>query len=71
METTYEGTGCMNQYDEIREAFEKVSAPNFGTDRFTFQRNSVGEYFHPVLEDHWQTFQEGWEEAIKYALLHF
>jgi hypothetical protein len=25
-----------------------------------------GQYRNPVIEDHWQTFQEGWEEGIKW-----
>ena len=50
----------------IREAFEKISAPNFGFGHeLTFPRNEKGEYINPTLEDHWQTFQEGWECAIE------
>ncbi len=51
--------------DPIREAFERVTAPSFGHE-LMFKRNRKDEYFHPMLEDHWQTFQEGWEEALKY-----
>lgn len=29
-------------------------------------RYSTGEYVTPVIEDHWQTFQEGWEAAIDF-----
>jgi len=25
-----------------------------------------GNYLNPKLEDHWQTFQEGWEECMTY-----
>lgn len=50
---------------KIREAFELNSCPNFGHD-LEFTRNSRGEYVNPALEDHWQTFQEGWEAAIDY-----
>lgn len=49
--------------DPIREAFERVSAPSFGHE-LTYPRNSNGEYTNPILEDHWQTFQEGWECAV-------
>jgi hypothetical protein len=50
----------------MRQEFERISAPNFGANvgRFAYERNSVGEYFNPTLEDHWQTFQEGWEAAM-------
>ena len=49
--------------DPIREAFERVSVPNF----FPYHphRKLNGEYDSAALEDHWQTFQEGWEEAVK------
>lgn len=48
----------------IRELFESVSAPSFGHE-LIFPRNSKGEYIDPRLEDHWQTFQEGIESAVK------
>lgn len=32
----------------------------------TFPRNSKNEYIDPVIEDHWQTFQEGWECALEH-----
>lgn len=51
--------------DIIREAFEQVSAPSFGHE-LTFPKNAKGEYVDPKLEDHWQTFQEGWETAVDY-----
>lgn len=51
--------------DPIREAFEKVTAPTFGCQLAPPIKNK-GVYSNPILEDHWQTFQEGWEEAIKY-----
>ena len=51
--------------DPVREAFERVSAPSFGHE-LTFPKNTKGEYVDPVLEDHWQTFQEGWELAIEF-----
>jgi hypothetical protein len=53
--------------DPIRKAFEEVCYPNFGvTSGHSLRRKSNGEYVSDSLEDHWQTFQEGWEEAIKY-----
>jgi len=51
----------------MRLAFEKVTAPSFGWDGVpNLQRDVIGNYMDPQLEDHWQTFQEGWEEAVKY-----
>lgn len=50
--------------DPIREAFERVSVPNFIA--YPAHRNLNGEYSSAVIEDAWQTFQEGWEEALKY-----
>ena len=44
----------MNQI--IREAFEAHTLPNFRND----------EFYDDTIEDHWQTFQEGWESAIKF-----
>ena len=51
--------------NEIRQAFETVCVPNFGiTGSQNLNRNSKGEYTDSTLEDHWQTFQEGWESAV-------
>lgn len=47
---------------EIRKAFEKICVPSFGLN--AFRSNIDGEYTNPTMEDHWQTFQEGWESAI-------
>ena len=53
--------------DPIRRAFEEVCYPAFGvTSGHSLRRNSNGEYVSGSLEDHWQTFQEGWECAIDY-----
>lgn len=53
--------------DVIRRAFETVCVPNFTiSNRIDFSRNDRGEYTNPLFEDHWQTFQEGWEEAVKH-----
>ena len=54
--------------DPIREAFEAVTYSSFGgTGGHGLRRRlDTGAYVSDMLEDHWQTFQEGWEEAIKY-----
>ena len=56
--------------DPMRRAFESVTyltlniaGSNTG---YGLRRKSNGEYFSDLLEDHWQTFQEGWEEAVKH-----
>lgn len=54
--------------DQVRKAFESVCVPNFG-----FKENGIdrrldnGQYLNNVIEDHWQTFQEGWECAIEFG----
>lgn len=50
--------------DPIREAFERITAPAFGRE-FEYRKKGNGEYANGALEDHWQTFQEGWEAAIE------
>lgn len=61
--------------NSIRKAFESVTAQNFvglscqydyerGTK--SFERNEKGEYIEAIIEDHWQTFQEGWELALEH-----
>lgn len=53
--------------DPVRHAFETVCYPSFGvTSGHSLRRKTNGEYVSDSLEDHWQTFQEGWEEAKKY-----
>lgn len=53
--------------DPVRESFETVCYPNFpGTGAYKLKRKPNGEYISDSLEDHWQTFQEGWEEAVKH-----
>lgn len=52
--------------DPTREAFERVTVPAFrpslgGTDRLP-----SGEYRDVTLEEHWNTFQEGWEAAVEF-----
>lgn len=52
--------------DPIRKAFEEVSYLSLRATGHGLRRNLKGEYVSDTLEDHWQTFQEGWEEAVKY-----
>lgn len=53
--------------EAMRQAFEEVCYPNFTPDTaHGLRRKPNGEYVSDSLEDHWQTFQEGWEEAVKY-----
>lgn len=53
--------------DPIRELFETVVYPSFGvTSGHSLRRKPNGEYVSDSLEDHWQTFQEGWECAVEY-----
>lgn len=50
--------------ERIRKLFEENCYPNFGLYE-GLQRKPNGEYLNDVLEDHWQTFQEGFELAVK------
>lgn len=52
--------------DIIREAFETVCFPNFGLLNSGLERDHQGIYYNHTVEDHWQTFQEGWDSAIEY-----
>ena len=52
--------------DPIREAFEEVAVPALGPFLGGVVRKASGEYMDPTLEDHWQTFQEGWEAAVEF-----
>jgi hypothetical protein len=57
----------MNKQDPIRQAFETVCYPNFGVaSGHSLRRKLNGEYVSDSLEDHWQTFQEGWECALEH-----
>jgi len=43
----------------IRQLFEKHTIPHFGIfNRNVGHLNEHGEYHNPIIEDHWQTFQE-------------
>ncbi len=56
--------------DPMRQAFENVTYPTLqyaGTyTAHGLRRKPNGEYMSDLLEDHWNTFQEGWEEAIRH-----
>ena len=50
--------------EEQRKAFESVTFHSFvGRSLLRFQN---GEYADVLVEDHWQSFQEGWEAALEY-----
>jgi hypothetical protein len=51
---------------EMREIFEQVTLMSFVPGEVDTARLANGQYRNPVIEDHWQTFQEGWEEGIKW-----
>ena len=60
------GSDCLDCYP-IRQAFERDCYPNFSPDSaHGLRRKESGEYISDTLEDHWQTFQEGWESAIEH-----
>lgn len=49
--------------DVMRDWFEKVTCPNL-TGK-PLERHAVnGHYLDSTVDDHWNTFQEGWESAI-------
>ena len=50
--------------ERIRKLFEQHTVPNFGYE-LDVTRNERDEYFNPILEDHWQTFQEAAELIVK------
>jgi hypothetical protein len=50
----------------IRKYFEETTAVNFPDSAVKLIRNERDEYINTTLEDHWQTFQEGWECAIAF-----
>jgi hypothetical protein len=56
--------------DPVREAFESITYLTLNIagscTGHGLRRKPNGEYVSDLLEDHWNTFQEGWEEAIKY-----
>jgi len=60
----------MNNNDPMREAFESITYSTLNIagscTGHGLRRKSNGEYVSDLLEDHWNTFQEGWEEAVKH-----
>jgi hypothetical protein len=57
--------------ESMRKAFEEVTYPTLQlagtyTAHGLRRRHDTGEYVSDMLEDHWQTFQEGWEAGIEY-----
>ena len=54
--------------DPMRKAFEEItySTLNIAGSRtgHGLRRKENGEYVSDLLEDHWNTFQEGWEAAL-------
>lgn len=60
------GSDCLDCHP-IRQAFESECYPNFSPDSgHGLRRKPTGEYVSATLEDHWQTFQEGWESALNF-----
>lgn len=60
----------VKRVDPVRQAFENITYPTLqcaGTyTAHGLRRKPNGEYMSDLLEDHWNTFQEGWEEAKKH-----
>lgn len=65
--------------DLVREIFETTTAellgiPNYSKEctydfkakKKVWVRKPNGEYLSAVLQDHWLTYQEGWEAAVEY-----
>ena len=56
--------------DPMRHAFETITYLSLNIAGIPtahgLHRKPNGEYFSDLLEDHWNTFQEGWEAAIDY-----
>jgi hypothetical protein len=49
----------------IRQLFEEQVYPNFPGLAHGLRIKPNGEYASDTLEDHWQTFQEGFEIAVR------
>lgn len=54
--------------DPIREAFEKSSSSISWYNQRDLERLASGRYRYSVVEERWQTFQEGWEAATESAV---
>ena len=56
--------------DPIRQAFEDITYLTLNiagtTTAHGLRRKENGEYVSDLLEDHWNTFQEGWECAVSF-----
>lgn len=50
--------------ETMRQLFEEKVYPSFSGIAYGFLRKPNGEYVSDVLEDHWQTFQEGFEMGM-------
>jgi hypothetical protein len=55
----------------IRVLFETHVYPNFAEYQHGLRRKFNGAYESDTLEDHWQTFQEGFEIAVKQTIEEF
>lgn len=55
--------------DPMREAFENITYTTLSIagshTGHGLRRKENGEYVSDLLEDHWNTFQEGWEAALE------
>lgn len=57
----------MNERDinkTIRQLFEQKVYPSFPGIQHGLRQKQTGEYVSDTLEDHWQTFQEGFEMGM-------
>jgi hypothetical protein len=50
--------------EQVRQLFESQVYPSFAG-KYNLNKKNNGEYASDVLEDHWNTFQEGFELAVK------
>jgi len=53
----------------MKKAFEEITYPTLNIagshTGHGLRRKENGEYVSDLLEDHWNTFQEGWEAALE------
>lgn len=54
----------MNNIELWRAKFEEITVKSMKC--VDIKRLPNGEYAIPLIEDHWQIFQEGWQECEKY-----
>jgi len=50
--------------------FEEHTVPQFGPSTKNLALKDRGVYADPIIEDHWQTFQEAVELTIKHSMEH-